>query len=151
MKQQERETLREYVKRFSKTVLEIDEANDQVIMMPFQARLNNLDLVFSLGKTLPTTMTNLLFKAQKYMNREDALIANGIDGKQKMEEIDEFQHKKKEKKDRSPNQKNDNENTQARTRSISILKEELITLNHSMANSYLVHGMQSTLSGIIAS
>ena len=151
MKQQERETLREYVKRFSKTVLEIDEANDQVIMMPFQARLNNLDLVFSLGKTLPTTMTNLLFKAQKYMNREDALIANGIDGKQKMEEINEFQHKKKEKMDRSPNQKNDNENTQAHTRSISILKEELITLNHSMANSYLIHGMPSTLSDIIAS
>ena len=110
-------------------------------MMPFQTGLNNPDLVFSLGKTLPTTMTNLLFKAQKYMNREDALIANGIDGKQKMEEIDEFQHKKKEKKDRSPNQKNDNENTQAHTRSTSILEEELVTLNHSTTNSYLVHGM----------
>ena len=42
------------------------------------------------------------------MNGEDALTANGIDGKQKMEEIDELQHKKKEKKDHSPSQKNDN-------------------------------------------
>ena len=52
MKQQEGETLREYVKRFNKAVLEIDEADDQVIMMTFQVGFNNPDLVFSLGKTL---------------------------------------------------------------------------------------------------
>ena len=46
------------------------------------------------------------------MNGEDALTTNGIDGKQKMEEINELQHKKKEKKDCSPSQKIDNENTQ---------------------------------------
>ena len=73
--------MREYVKRFNKAVLEIDETKDQVIMMTFQARLNNPGLVFSLGKTPPTTMTNLMFKAQKYMNGEDALTANGIDDK----------------------------------------------------------------------
>jgi len=71
-------------------MLEIDEADDQVIMMTIQAGLNNLDLVFSLGKTLPTTMINLLFKAQKYINREDALTANGIDGKRKTEEFNEL-------------------------------------------------------------
>ena len=84
---------------------------DQVLMTTFQAGLNNPDLVFSLGKTLPTTMTDLLFKAQKYMNGEDALTTNGVDGKRRMEEIDELQHKKKKKKDRSPSQKNDKENT----------------------------------------
>ena len=56
-------------------------------------------------------MTDLMFKAQKYMNRKDALTANGIDGKQKMEEFNELQHKKKEKKDHSPSQKNDNKYT----------------------------------------
>ena len=140
MKQQEGETLREYVKRFNKVVLEINKANDHVRMTTFQAGLNNPDLVFSLGKIPPTTMTDLMFKAQKYMKRKDALTANGI-YVQKMEEFNELQHKKKEKKDRSPNQKNDNENTQAHTRSTSILEEELVTLNHSTANSYLVHGM----------
>ena len=44
-------------------MLEIDEADDQVIMTTFQAGLNNPNLIFSLGKTPPTTMTNLLFKA----------------------------------------------------------------------------------------
>ena len=133
------EALREYVN--NKVVLKIDEVDDQVIMMIFQARLNNPDLVFSLGKTPPTTMTDLLFKAHKYMNRKDALTANGIDGKQKMEEFNELQHKKKEKKDRSPSQKNDNKNTQAHTRSSNIPEMELVTSNHSTTNSYLVHGM----------
>ena len=45
------------------------------------------------------------------MNIEDALIVNKVDGKWMMEEIDELQHKKKEKKDRSLSQKNDNGNT----------------------------------------
>ena len=67
--QQEEESLRDYVKCFNKAVLEIDEADDRVIMMTFQFGLNNLDFVFSLGKTPPTSMTDLLFKAQKYMNR----------------------------------------------------------------------------------
>ena len=133
------EALREYVN--NKVVLKIDEVDNQVIMTIFQVGLNNPDLVFSLGKTSPTTMTDLMFKAQKYMNRKDALTANGIDGKQKTEEINELQHKKKEKKDHSPSQKNDNENTQAHTRSSNIPEKELVTSNHSTANSYLVHGM----------
>lgn len=41
------------------------------------------------------------------MNREDALTAKGMDGKGKIEDINEPQHKKKEKKDLSPNKKND--------------------------------------------
>ena len=50
------------MKRFNKAVLEIDEVDDQVIMMTFQVGLNNPDLIFSLGKTPPTFMTDLLFK-----------------------------------------------------------------------------------------
>ena len=78
--------MREYVKHFNKVVLEINKANNQVIMMTFQAGLSNPDLVFSLGKTPPTSMTNLLFKAQKYMNGEDALTVKGFMGKLKKEE-----------------------------------------------------------------
>ena len=80
-------------------MLEINKANNQVIMMTFQAGLNNPDLVFSLGKTPPTSMTNLLFKAQKYMNGEDALIVKGFMGKRKKEESVESQGKKRDCKD----------------------------------------------------
>ena len=51
------------MKRFNKAVLEIDKADEQVIMTTFQVGLNNPDLVFSLGKTPPTSMADLLFKA----------------------------------------------------------------------------------------
>ena len=67
--------------------------------MAFQARLINLDLVFSLRKTPPTSMMDLLFKAQKYMNGEDALTAKGLTEKRKKDEGAKSQSKKKECKD----------------------------------------------------
>ena len=51
-------------------------------------------------------MADLLFKVEKYMSREDALTTKRMDGKWKIDDIYEPQHKKKEKKDCSPNQKN---------------------------------------------
>lgn len=44
-------------------------------MTAFEVRLKNPDLIFSLGKTPPTSVIDLLFKAQNYMNGEDALTA----------------------------------------------------------------------------
>jgi len=44
-------------------------------------------------------MTDLLFKAQKYMNRKDTLTAKRLIGKQKKEETSEFHGKKKDSKD----------------------------------------------------
>ena len=58
------------MKCFNQAVLEIDKAHHQVIMTTFQAGLNNPNLIFSLRKTPLTSMTDLLFKAQKYMNGE---------------------------------------------------------------------------------
>ena len=99
MRQQERESLKDCVKHFNKAVLEIDEANDQVIMTTFQAGLNNPHLIFSLGKMPSTSMTDLLFKAQKYMNGEDALTAKGLTGKWKKDEPSDSYGKKKDCKD----------------------------------------------------
>ena len=68
-------------------------------MTTFQVGLNNPDLIFSLGKTSSTSMTDLLFKAQKYMNGEDALMAKRLMGKWKKEETGESHCKKKDHKD----------------------------------------------------
>ena len=68
-------------------------------MMTFQAGLINPDLIFSLGKTLLTSMIDLLFKVQKYMNGEDALTAKGLTNKRKKDEGAESQSKRKECKD----------------------------------------------------
>ena len=41
----------------------------------FKARLKSRDFVVSLMKNPPKTMVEMLLKAQKYMNAEDALAA----------------------------------------------------------------------------
>ena len=87
--QQKGETQREYVRHFNKVMLKIDKGDDRVIMTTFQAGLVNPNLIFSLGKTIPMSMIDLLFKTQKYVNEEDVLVAKSLTGKQKKdEEID---------------------------------------------------------------
>ena len=73
IKQGEKETLRSYVKRFTQETLEVDEANDKVQLTTFKARLKSREFVVSLAKNPPKTMAEMLLKAQKYMNVEDAL------------------------------------------------------------------------------
>ena len=75
IKQGEKETLRSYVKRFTQETLEVDEANDKVQLTTFKARLKSREFVVSLAKNPPKTMAEMLLKAQKYMNTEDALTA----------------------------------------------------------------------------
>ena len=75
VKQGEKETLRSYVKRFTRETLKVDEADDKVQLTTFKAGLRSRDLVASLAKNPPKTMAEMLLKAQKYMNAEDALAA----------------------------------------------------------------------------
>ncbi|XP_023923295.2 uncharacterized protein LOC112034712 [Quercus suber] len=75
IKQGEKETLRSYVKRFTRETLEVDEADNKVQLTTFKARLRSRELVTSFAKNPPRTMAVMLLKAQKYMNAEDALAA----------------------------------------------------------------------------
>ena len=75
IRQGEKETLRSYVKQFTRETLEVDEADDKVQLTTFKAGLRSRDLVASLAKNPPKTMAEMLLKAQKYMNAEDALAA----------------------------------------------------------------------------
>ena len=67
--------MRSYVKRFTRETFEVDEADDKVQLTTFKAKLRSRDLVASLAKNPLKTMTEMLLKAQKYMNVEDALAA----------------------------------------------------------------------------
>ena len=75
IRQGEKETLRSYVKRFTRETLEVDEADDKVQLTTFKAGLKSREFVVSLAKNPPKTMAEMLLKAQKYMNAEDALAA----------------------------------------------------------------------------
>ena len=74
IRQGEKETLRSYVKRFTRETLEVDEADDKVQLTTFKAGLRSRDLVASLAKNPPKTMAKMLL-TQKYMNAEYALAA----------------------------------------------------------------------------
>ncbi|XP_023927290.1 uncharacterized protein LOC112038689 [Quercus suber] len=75
IKQREDETLRSYIARFNKEVLSIDEANDKILVAAFTNGLKKGKFLFSLYKNDPKTMLDVLYRATKYMNAEDALLA----------------------------------------------------------------------------
>ena len=75
IKQGEGESLRSYVKQFNREVLEVNKAENKVQLTTFKVGLRSKEFVVALVKSPPASMTDLLIKAQKYMNAEDALAA----------------------------------------------------------------------------
>ena len=75
IKQWEDETLRSYITRFNKKAFSIDEVDDKILVAAFTNRLRKGKFLFSLYKNDPKTMSNVLYRATKYMNAEDALLA----------------------------------------------------------------------------
>jgi len=75
IKQRENETLRSYIARFNKEVPSIDEVNDKILIAAFTNGLWKGKFLFSLYKNDPKTMLDVLYRATKYMNAKDALLA----------------------------------------------------------------------------
>ena len=75
IKQQEDETLRSYITRFNKEAFSIDKAGDKILIAAFTNGLWKGKFLFSLYKNDPKTMSEVLYRATKYMNAEDALLA----------------------------------------------------------------------------
>ena len=71
--------------------MEVDEADDKVQLTGFKAGLKSREFVVSLARNPPKMMTEMLLKAQKYMNAEDTLVA--------IEEVEKPKEKRKEKED----------------------------------------------------
>ena len=74
IKQQEDKTLRSYITRFNKEPFSIDEVDDKILIAAFTNRLRNSKFLFSLYKNDLKTMSDVLYRATKYMNK-DALLA----------------------------------------------------------------------------
>ena len=75
IKQQEDETLRSYITQFNKKALSIDEADDKILVVAFTNELRKSKFLFSLYKNDPKTKSDVLYRATKYMNAEDSLLA----------------------------------------------------------------------------
>ena len=75
IKQREDETLRSYIARFNKEALSIDEADDKILVAAFTNGLRKGKFLFSLYKNDLKTMSDVHYRATKYINAEDALLA----------------------------------------------------------------------------
>ena len=63
--------MRAYISRFNKEVLSIDETDNKILVAAFTNRLKKGKFLFSLYKNYPKTMSEVLYRATKYMNTED--------------------------------------------------------------------------------
>ena len=75
IKQWEDKTLRSYITHFNKEALSIDEADDKILVAAFTNGLRKGKFLFFLYKNDSKTMSKVLYRATKYMNAEDALLA----------------------------------------------------------------------------
>nr|XP_023928293.1 uncharacterized protein LOC112039643 [Quercus suber] len=75
IRQQEDETPRSYITRFNKEALSIDEVDDKILVAAFTNGLRKGKFLFSLYKNDLKTMLEVLYRATKYMNAEDTLLA----------------------------------------------------------------------------
>ena len=75
IKQREDEMLRSYISRFNKEELSIDETNNKILVAAFTNGLRKDKFLFSLYKNDLKTMLEVLYRATKYMNAKDALLA----------------------------------------------------------------------------
>ena len=67
--------LRSYISRFNKEVLSIDEVDDKILVAAFTNGLRKGKFLFSLYKNDLKTMSEVLYRATKYMNAEDVMSA----------------------------------------------------------------------------
>ena len=75
IRQREDETLRSYITRVNKEALSINEVDNKILMAAFKNGLRKGKLLFSLYKNNLKTMSDVLYRATKYINAEDALLA----------------------------------------------------------------------------
>ena len=100
IKQWEDETLRSYITRFNKEALSIDEADDKILVVAFTNGPRKGKFLFSLYKNDPKTMSEVHYRATKYMNAEDALLARE-DKPRKTERLEDARQDQGRKKPRT--------------------------------------------------
>ena len=109
IKQSLQESLRSYVQRFNAGSLKVDIPDEKFAITAFIAGLGvqSKDLMFSISKNPQASMDEVLAKAEKYINGEEALISK---------KGSSSTHKEKSRTDkqqgRSPRRKSDRERSQ---------------------------------------
>ena len=93
IKQWEDETLRTYITHLNKEALLIDEADNKILVTAFTNGLRKGKFLFSLYKNDLKTMSDVFYRAAKYMNVENALLAHKEKPKKRKRQKDARQDK----------------------------------------------------------
>ena len=77
IKQSSQESMRSYVQRFNAESLKVDIPDEKFVITAFIAGLGvqSKDLMFSISKNPQASIAEVLAKAEKYINGEEALIS----------------------------------------------------------------------------
>ena len=75
--------LRSYIAHFNKEAFSIGEADDKILVATFTNVLRKGNFLFSLYNNDLKTMLDVLYRATKYMNAEDVLLAREEKPKQR--------------------------------------------------------------------
>ena len=90
VKQKDGESLRSYLTKFNREVLLVNEADDKFILTAFMSDLQPENFLFSMYKDPLSTMDEMMYEAQKYMNGEDVMQARDVvSGKKKKFDMDD--------------------------------------------------------------
>ena len=92
--------MRSYITRFNKEALLINEADNKILVAAFTNGLRKGKFLFSLYKNDPKTMFEVLYRATRYMNAEDALLARE-DKPRKRERLEDARQDQGRKKPRT--------------------------------------------------
>ena len=113
IKQNPQESLRSYVQRFNAKSLKVDVPDEKFVITAFIVGLGvqSKDLMFSISKNPQASMAEVLAKADKYINGEEALISKRGSSSTHKEKI-----KTDKQRERSPKGQRDRERSPRRDR-----------------------------------
>ena len=119
IKQSSQESLRSYVQRFNAESLKVDILDEKFAITVFIAELGvqSKDLMFSISKNPQASMAEVLAKAKKYINGEEALISkkgSSLTHKEKSETDKRRRRSPKRQSDRERSPKKDGERSPKR-------------------------------------
>ncbi|XP_052172121.1 uncharacterized protein LOC127788039 [Diospyros lotus] len=98
LKQNQWESLTDFVARFNMEALSIENLNQSIAMVAFQNALRVGLFTQSLAKRPPQTFTEILSRATKYMNFEEVMRAKRIEYSEKKEKKSQNRERKPEDK-----------------------------------------------------
>ncbi|XP_058099793.1 uncharacterized protein LOC131244163 [Magnolia sinica] len=127
IKQEPKESLKDYITRFNEEALEVEDYDDKMALSTVFRGLKEGRFTFSIGKNLPKTLADLIARAQKYNNADEFSNARKnvqvteLTGKGKRPKNKESQPTSKRPDDRAPRDRRPSRKSEGKFHSYTLL------------------------------